>query len=89
MKNQNGEPVLLRRQESSDLIDSATEDLVTNRLLRAACFCIIKRFLENKNLPVADFDLGFFTEAMFEFCSNHKLLQDILDGKEVGWLADE
>jgi hypothetical protein len=88
MKNVNEESVLLNQKESSEMIAS-TEDLITNRLLNAACYCVIKRFLENKNLPDADFDMKFFSEAMLEFCSNHELLRKILDGKEVGWFEDE
>jgi hypothetical protein len=88
MESVNKEPILLNQKESSELIAS-TEDIITNRLMNAACYCIIKRFLENKSLPVADFDMRFFSEAMLEFCSNHELLRKILDGKEVGWFADE
>ena len=87
MKKKNKEPILLRREMSSNIIAS-TDDQITNHLLKAACYSVTKRFLENHDLPEADFDIGFFTEVMLEFCGNHRLLQDILDGNEVGWLAD-
>ena len=79
---------MLRYSESAELI-SSVKDLTTQKLLSAASYCIIKRFLENKNLPIADFDLRFFSEAMLEFCSNHELLQKILNGEDVGWFDDQ
>lgn len=88
MENQIQETMMLRHSESAELI-SSVKDSITQKLLSAASYCVIKRFLENKNLPVADFDLRFFSEAMLEFCSNHELLQKILNGQEVGWFDDE
>lgn len=87
MENLEQKAVMLRHDESAELI-SSVEDSITQNLLSAASYCIVKRFLENKNLPVADFDLRFFSEAMFEFCNNHKLLQKILNKEEVGWFDE-
>ena len=86
MENENRETIMLRYKESTELIASV-EDLVTQNLLSAAAFCIIKRFLANEKLPIENFDLRFFSEAMLELCSDHKLIQSILNGEEVGWFA--
>jgi hypothetical protein len=88
MENQIQETIMLRHSESAELI-SSVKDSRTQKLLSAASYCVIKKFLENKTLPVANFDLRFFSEAMLEFCSNHELIQKILNGQEVGWFDDD
>lgn len=84
MENNIRPTMMLRYKESVELI-SSVNDSVTQTLMAAAATCIIKRFLANENIPIEDFDLRFFSEAMLEFCSDHKLIQSILNGEEVGW----
>jgi hypothetical protein len=79
-----GETLWLRYKKSAELINSV-DDPVTQKLMMAAATCIIKRFLANENLPIENFDLRFFSETMLELCSDHKLIQSILNGEEVGW----
>lgn len=82
MEKEIHEPTILRYLESTELVASV-EDPITQNLLSAASMCIIKRFLKKDNLPIEDFDLRFFSEAMLEFCSNHELLRKILNGEDA------
>ena len=88
MGNESPEIIMLRHKESAEFI-SSVKDPVTQKLLMAASFCVIKRFLANENLPIESFDLRSFSEAMLEFCSDHKLIQSILNGEEVGWFLHQ
>ena len=87
MEHELRETAMLRHLESAELI-SSIEDPITRNLMSAASYCIIRRFMENKNLPQADFDLRFFSEAMSDLCGNHELLRKILNGEEVGWFDE-
>ena len=89
MEKQNQEIIMLRYKESTELVASI-KDPITQNFMSAVSLCIIKRFLTKENLPIENFDLGFFSEAMLEFCSDHKFIQSILNGEKVGWFeADE
>lgn len=79
--------VMLRHSESAELI-SSVEDPITRNLLSAASYSVIKRFLANKELPLADFDMQFFCAAMLELFENHELLHSILRGEDVGWFNE-
>jgi len=78
---------ILRYRESTELVASV-KDSVTQNLLSAASVCVINRFLKKENLPIQDFDLRFFSEAMLELFEKHELLQKILNGEEVGWFDE-
>jgi hypothetical protein len=65
---------LLRQDEAAKLLRSVN-DLTTNQLMSIANTLVIKRYLEQDERPVADFDLRFFMEVMLEFCGDHNLLK--------------
>lgn len=88
MEKENNEAVMLRYKEFTQLVESV-KDPITKNLLSAVATCIIKRFLTRENLPIENFDLRFFSEAMLEFCNDHKFIQSILNGEKVGWLDDD
>lgn len=74
---------MLHRQEALNYLDSIS-DPVTRRLAHRAHFLVLKRFAENDRLPTKDFDMRFFAEVLDQFCRQHEVLKDLLDGKAVG-----
>ena len=88
MDEKNKEPIMLRLDEASEL-QKSVKDLVTSQLLSMASTCVIRKFMENKALPISDFDMRFFSEAMLEFCSKHDSLRQILAGEDLRWFDDE
>lgn len=88
MNDTEKEPEMLRLVEASELQNSV-DDLVTSQLLSMASTCVMRKFMENKTLPVSDFDMRFFSEAMLDFCSKHDTLRQILAGEDLRWFDDE
>ena len=83
------EALLLRQDEAMKLLKSV-EDPVTNQLMNMANFEVLRRFLHRDGLPVSDFDLRFFIEAMKDFCSQHDNLRKILAGEDLrAWTDDD
>jgi hypothetical protein len=73
MNEQESDVKMLRYDESRDLVNSI-EDQITRNLMNALSFCIIRRFLTKKELPISDFDIGFFSNAMLDVCRDHGLI---------------
>ncbi len=80
---------MLRRQEAIELLNSI-KDPVTQGLAHRAHYFVLKRFAEQKSLPVADFDMLFFVQVLQQFCQEHDILKRLLAGERVGaWWDDE
>ncbi|NOK58817.1 MAG: hypothetical protein GFH27_549301n155 [Chloroflexi bacterium AL-W] len=75
-------PSFLRMEEAAALVRDE-EDLITKRLLLAARY-YLGRVVHEQAPPVTDFDVYFLYQFLQVFCSQHELLQQILDGEEVG-----
>ena len=88
MNDNDKEPRMLRLEEASELQNSV-KDLVTSQLLSMASTCVMRKFMENTTLPISDFDMRFFSEAMLDFCSKHENLKKILAGEDLRWFDDE
>jgi hypothetical protein len=76
------QPKLSRFVEAMELLNSV-EDLTTSQLMNRANFVVLRRFNEEGQLPVADFDLRYFMEIIHEFCSDHESLRRILQGEDL------
>lgn len=79
---------MLRYDEAIDRLRQA-EDLRTRQLAYDAVFRVLRRFTEQRDLPVADFDLEFFVEIVLEFCSEHENIQRLLNGEDLRWWPEE
>ncbi|MFN0141015.1 MAG: hypothetical protein ACKVQW_13135 [Pyrinomonadaceae bacterium] len=86
--NENNETLMLRLEESAKLQNSI-QDLITKQLLEMAGTCVMRKFIENKSLPISDFDMRFFSEAMLDFCSSHEDLRRILAGEDLRWFDED
>jgi hypothetical protein len=82
------EPRMIRLEESAELHKSV-KDQITLQILGMATTCVMRKFIENKHLPVADFDMRFFSEAMLDFCNKHENLRRILAGEDLRWFDDD
>jgi hypothetical protein len=81
-------PSMLRGNEAMELLKSVN-DPITNQLMNMANFEVLRRFLERDGLPISDFDLRFFMEAMKDFCSQHDTIRKILAGEDLrAWTDD-
>lgn len=78
----------LRHPEAIAFLNSI-KDPITRRLAHNAHFLALRRFTENRELPVANFDILFFAQVMEEFCSEHDLLKQYLAGETPGAWWDE
>ncbi len=76
------EIVMLRFDEVS-AIQNSIEDSVTRNLLGAALTIVVRRFMSRQDLPVSNFDMVFFSEAMIELFEDHVLVKNILDEIEI------
>lgn len=85
----NEEASKILRFDEAMLLLRSVDDLTTNQLMNTATFEVLKRFSESKELPVADFDLRFFMEAMLDFCSKHNTLRQILAGEDLRLWTDD
>lgn len=79
---------MTRLEESAELHKSVN-DQITSQLLSIATTCVMRKFIANKHLPVSNFDMRFFSEAMLDFCSKHESLRQILAGEDLRWFDDE
>jgi lipase chaperone LimK len=79
---------LLRWDEAIEVLRSI-ENPITSQLMNIANFEVLKRFLQSKEFPVADFDLRFFMEVMRDFCSDHETLRKVLDGEDLRLFSDD
>ena len=87
---ENTKEILLLRQDEAMKLLKSVEDPITNQLMNMANFEVLRRFLRHEGLPVSDFDLKFFIEAIKDFCSQHDNLRKILDGEDLrAWTDDD
>jgi len=79
---------VLRDDEARSLVESV-EDPITRRLLLNAMFHFFKRYNEEGQKPLAEFDMLYFASLLKEIFSEHEVLQRILAGENVGAFFDE
>jgi len=71
---------LLRQDEMVELINSE-KNPITHQLMAEASNALFSVLMRRESQPIADFDLLYFMEVIKEFCSHHKVLGLILEGK--------
>lgn len=81
-------PDLLRWDEAMELLRSVN-DPITSQLMNMANFAVLRKTLQAKEHPVADFDLRFFFEVMADFCSDHETLRKVLAGEDMRLWSDD
>lgn len=79
---------VLRDDEAKSLIESV-DDPITKRLLSNAMFHFFKRYSEQGEKPLGDFDMLYFASLLNEIFSEHEVLQRILAGENVGAFFNE
>jgi hypothetical protein len=79
---------ILRSEEATEILERE-KNPITRALLNDANFWFIKKFFENGERPVSDFDLRFFMELMRDVFSEHNVLRRILAGEKVGQFFEE
>lgn len=83
MKNKDKIAEILNHQEALVVINQV-ENSITKNLVNTALHFLLTKYMRDPTLPDADIDLKFFAEALLQFCSNHKLIQEILEEKDIG-----
>jgi hypothetical protein len=84
-KNTPGE--VMRDDEAKALI-ATVDDPITGRLLSNAMFHFFRRYYEQQDRPVSDFDMLYFATLMRDIFSEHEVLRRILAGERVGAFFD-
>ncbi len=79
---------VLRDGEARTLIASV-EDPITRHLLTNAMFHFFRRYNEQQQRPVSDFDMLYFASLLRDIFSEHDVLRRILAGERVGAFFDK
>jgi hypothetical protein len=81
---------LLNCTEATRFIE-AIEDPVTRNLVNMACVHFVKRIhFEEREPPVADFDMLYFVTSLKDFFAEHEVIARTLEGEKVGaWFDAE
>jgi hypothetical protein len=79
---------ILRHDEANEII-AAESDPITKHLITNAMYHFLKRYYQEKQYPVCDFDMYYFVALLHEIFSEHDVLRRILAGEKVGSFGDD
>jgi hypothetical protein len=79
---------LLRSEEAAELLERET-DPVTRALLNNANYWLVRKFVAEKNRPVADLDYRYLLELLRDIFSEHEVIGRLLNGERVGAFFEE
>jgi anti-anti-sigma regulatory factor len=88
MKTSSSKAEVLRSDEAAKVIETE-KDPITRALLNNANFWFMKKFFEQNERPVSDFDLHFFINVLREVFAEHDVLRRMLAGEKVGQFFED